>query len=127
MPWIDLVTLLDVLEFVAMAWLVGRARVQYKVRAPATSGNEHFERWFRVQQNTLETLIMFLPALWVAAHYWLAGWMALIGSIYLLGRVAYLIGYVREPRTRGLGYFLSVAPVGVLVAFGIAGIFKSLV
>jgi len=126
MPWIDLVTLLAVLEFLGMVWLVGKARVKYSVRAPATAGNEHFERWFRVQQNTLETLIMFLPALWIAAHYWPAGWMALIGVVYLIGRVIYLIGYVRDPRTRTLGYTLSIAPVGALVVFGLIGILKSI-
>ena len=125
MPWVDLVTLLAVLEFLGLVWLVGKARVRYSVRAPATTGNEHFERWFRVQQNTLETLIMFLPALWIAAHYWPAAWMALIGAVYLVGRVIYLISYVRDPRTRTLGYVLSIAPVGILVVFGLVGILKS--
>ena len=125
MPWVDLVTLLAVLEFLGMVWLVGKARVRHSVRAPATTGNEHFERWFRVQQNTLETMIMFLPALWIAAHYWSAGWMAAIGAIFLVGRVIYLISYVRDPRTRTLGYVLSIAPVGILVVFGLVGILKS--
>lgn len=126
MVWVDLVTLLAVLEFLGMAWLVGKARVRHKVRAPATTGNEQFERWFRVQQNTLETLIMFLPALWIAAHYWPPGWMALLGMVYIIGRVVYLFGYVRDPRTRGLGYWLSIVPVGLLVALGFAGIIKGL-
>ena len=125
MPWVDLVTLLAVLEFLGLVWLVGKARVRYSVCAPATTGNEHFERWFRVQQNTLETMIMFLPALWIAAHYWSAGWMAAIGAIFLVGRVIYLISYVRDPRTRTLGYVLSIAPVGILVVFGLVGILKS--
>ncbi len=126
MPWVDLVTLLAVLEFLGMVWLVGKARVRYSVRAPATAGNEHFERWFRVQQNTLETLIMFLPALWIAAHYWPAAWMSLIGLVYLAGRVVYLISYVRDPRGRTLGYTLSIGPVVVLVGFGLVGLLRSL-
>ena len=126
MPWVDLVTLLAVLEFLAMVWLVGKARAKYGVRAPATAGNEHFERWFRVQQNTLETLIMFLPALWIAAHYWPAVWMALIGVVYLVGRGIYMISYVRDPRTRSLGYMLSIGPVCALVAFGVLGAIRNL-
>lgn len=124
MPWIDLVTLFAVVEFLGMAWLVGRARVQHRVPAPATSGNEHFERWFRVQQNTLETLIVFLPALWIAAHYWPASPVAAIGGVYLIGRVVYLIGYVRDPRRRAVGYWLSLAPTGVLLVLGLAGAFR---
>src|SRR5438445_13289737 len=122
MPWVDLVTLLAVFEFLGLAWLVGKARVRHRVHAPATTGNEHFERWFRVQQNTLETLIMFLPTLWVAAHYWSAAWMALIGVVYLIGRVMYLFGYVRNPHSRSWGYGLSIAPVRVLILVALVGI-----
>jgi uncharacterized MAPEG superfamily protein len=126
MSWVDLVTLLAVLEFLAMTWLVGKARVKYAVRAPATTGDENFERWFRVQQNTLETLIMFLPALWVAAHYWPTEWVALVGVVYLVGRGVYLVAYVRDPRKRGIGYLLSVLPIMALVLLGLVGIFSGL-
>jgi len=126
MPWVDLVTLLAVFEFLGMAWLVGKARVRHRVHAPATTGNEHFERWFRAQQNTLETLIMFLPALWIAAHYWPPGWMALLGVVYVIGRVVYMIGYVRDPRTRGVGYYLSIVPVVVLAVLGLVGCVRDL-
>ena len=70
MVWVNLVTLCALLEYFVFAWLVGKARVQYGVKAPATSGHEVFERYFRVQQNTLELLIVFVPGLWIAAQYW---------------------------------------------------------
>ncbi len=126
MVWVDLVTLLAVLEFLALVFLVGKARETYGVRAPATTGNAEFERYFRVQQNTLETLIMFLPALWIAAHYWSAAWMAAIGVVYLIGRIVYLLSYVRDPGSRTLGYFLSSAPVIVLIVLGLIGIARAL-
>lgn len=43
-----------VLQFFAFGILVGRARDRYGVKAPSVSGNEHFERAFRVHANTLE-------------------------------------------------------------------------
>jgi glutathione S-transferase len=122
MMWIDLVTLLAVIQFFCFAFFVGSARVKYGVRAPATTGNLEFERYFRVQQNTLETLIMFVPALWIAARYWPIQWMALIGAVYLVGRVIYFFSYVRDPNSRTLGYALSIGPVGALVVFGLVGI-----
>ncbi len=126
MVWVDLVTLLAALQFFWFAFLVGKARMRFGIAAPATTGHVEFDRYFRVQQNTLETLIMFLPALWVAAHYWNAAWMALIGVVYLVGRVFYLFGYVRDPRSRSLGYGLSIAPVGVLILFGLVGIARAI-
>jgi glutathione S-transferase len=47
------VTLLTLLLYFALTANVGRARVKYGIKAPAVTGNEHFERAFRVQMNTL--------------------------------------------------------------------------
>jgi glutathione S-transferase len=127
MVWVDLVTLLAVLQFFGFMVMVGTAREKYGVKAPAVSGNLEFERYFRVQQNTLETLIMFLPALWIAAHYFNPLWTALIGAIYLLGRLLYFQAYVRDPGTRTVGYVVSIAPVAVLVAMGLIGIVRAIV
>jgi glutathione S-transferase len=80
-----------------------------------------------VQQNTLETLIMFLPALWIAAHYFSTVWTAVIGSIYLLGRLLYFQAYVRDPRTRTVGYVVRIAPVAILFAMGLIGIVRAIV
>jgi len=53
----------------AVAWNVGRARGKYKVKAPATTGDPAFERAFRVQMNTLESAVAFLPVLWLFAAF----------------------------------------------------------
>lgn len=124
--WVNLVTLLALLEFLAFGFLVGKARVTYGVRAPAMSGHEMFERYFRVHYNTLELLIMFVPALWIAAMYWNPMWMAGIGAIYLFGRLLYLQGYVRDPKTRSIGFGLSMGPILVLVIAALVGVGKSL-
>jgi glutathione S-transferase len=127
MMWVDLVTLLAVIQFFCFAFFVGKARVKYGIRAPAVSGSVEFERYFRVQQNTLETLIMFLPALWIAAHYWSTTWMALVGAVYLVGRVLYFFSYVRDPTRRTLGYALSIGPVSILVVMGLVGIARAII
>jgi uncharacterized membrane protein YecN with MAPEG domain len=125
--WVNLVILLALIEYFAFSALVGKAREQYGVKAPAISGNEMFERYFRVHYNTLELLIMFVPALWIAAQYWNAVWMAAVGAVYLIGRVLYLQGYVRDPKARGVGFGLSILPIGVLVLAALAGVVKAFI
>jgi len=125
-PWVSLVTLLALIEYFAFSALVGRARATYGVKAPAMSGHEVFDRYFRVHYNTLELLIMFVPALWIAATYWNPLWMAGIGAVYLVGRILYLQGYVRDPKTRSIGFGLSITPIGILVLFALAGVVKAL-
>lgn len=126
MAWIQLVTLLALAEYFWFAFAVGEARVKYGVKAPATSGNEHFERYFRVQQNTLELLVIFVPALWIAASHWAAGWVAAVGAVFLIGRAVYFRGYVREPRARHVGFILSIVPVSLLLLAGAIGVVRAL-
>jgi len=115
MAWVHLVTLLALVEYLIFAALVGRARSTYGVKAPATSGHEMFERYFRVQMNTLELLIVFVPALWMAAAYWNPAIVAAVGAVFLIGRLLYLRGYVADPRARSLGFLLSSVPIVALL------------
>lgn len=126
MAWVELITLLALVQLGVFGTLVGRARGRYGIHAPATTGNEHFERYYRVQVNTIETLILFLPALWIAAKYWSPKWVSVIGAVYLLGRVLYLRGYIRDPKKRGPGYALSAIPVLLLIAAGLVGVIRAL-
>ncbi|MDZ7856865.1 MAPEG family protein [Sphaerotilus sp.] len=121
MPWIDLVTFLALAQYLVFGALVGRARGQYGVKAPATTGNELFERHYRVQMNTLELLVVFVPSLWMAARYWSPVAMAAIGAVYLVGRVIYQRAYTRAPAQRALGFMLSIGPVSVLLVAAFAG------
>lgn len=115
MNYVDVVAMLALIQFLFFGALVGKARAQYGVKAPAVSGDEQFERVYRVQMNTLELLVPFLPALYVATRYWPAWVVAAIGAVYLVGRVIYWRAYVAAPATRGLGFALSIAPIFVLV------------
>jgi len=126
MIWVDIVALLALAQLVVFSVLVGRARARYAVAAPATSGHPVFERYFRVQMNTIETLLVFLPALWIAAKYWAPHYMALVGGVYLIGRLIYLKDYVREPKSRSLGFALSILPALALLLAALAGALRAL-
>jgi len=122
-----IVIIIAVFEYMTFAFLVGRARARYGVKAPATTGHEVFERYFRVQQNTLELLVMVLPSLWIAASYWDPLLVAAIGAVCLVGRLLYFRGYVREPRARHIGFILSIVPASVLGLGALVGVVRALV
>jgi glutathione S-transferase len=126
MGWVDIVALLAIIQLIVFGVLVARARGRYGVPAPATSGHPVFERYFRVHMNTVEMLIAFLPGLWIAARYWPPGYVALVGALYLVGRVIYLRAYVREPKSREVGFVLSMFPTAVLIIAGLVGALRAL-
>jgi glutathione S-transferase len=115
MPFVAIVTVLALVQFFWLSLQVGRARARYGVPAPATTGNEPFERHFRVHMNTQEQLVMFLPALWVFAAYISPLWAAALGVVFILGRAIYAISYVREPKSRSLGFGLTIFPTFVML------------
>jgi glutathione S-transferase len=127
MAYVDIVTALALLQFVLFAMQVGRAREKYGVRAPAVSGNENFERLFRVQQNTLEVLIVFIPGLYLFARYVSPLWAAGLGAVYLIGRQIYSASYAKDPKSRSAGFGLSFLPTLILLAGGLIGVVVSLV
>lgn len=118
---VAVVILLALIEYVVFGMLVGRARGKYGVHAPAVAGHEVFERYFRVHQNTLEMLVVFVPAMWLFGTYVDPTWAALLGLVYVVGRILYLRGYVADPAKREIGFGLSVLPVIVLLIGGLWG------
>ena len=118
---VAIVILIALLQYVAFAALVGRARGKYGVKAPAVHGHEVFERYFRVHYNTLELIVVFVPAIWLFGTYVSPTWAAVLGLVYVVGRVAYLVGYVADPAKREIGFGLSVLPILVLLVGGLWG------
>lgn len=118
MHLVYLVMGLALLQFFGFGAAVGAARGRYGVKAPATSGHEVFERYFRVQMNTLELLVLLLPSLALYAYYVSARWAAVLGLVYLVGRFVYFATYVKDPAKRSLGFGLSMLPILVLMVGG---------
>jgi len=116
------ITLFAILVYLVVTMNVGRARAKYGVKAPAVTGNEHFERAYRVQMNMLEQMAFFLPALWLYAILLSDKGAAAGGLIWIIGRVIYAIAYMRNPASRGLGATISfVAQLGLFLgaAYGL--------
>jgi uncharacterized membrane protein YecN with MAPEG domain len=121
MEWVAIVTAIALLEYVYIALQVGNARTKYGVQAPATSGHEIFERTYRVQQNTVEQLVVFLPSIWLFASYVNAPLAAVLGIVFVVGRAVYLAGYVKDPAARSTGFILTFVPNVLLLLGGLGG------
>lgn len=121
-PLVALVTVLTVLLLMTTMALVGRARSKYGVKAPATLGPEGFERAFRVQMNTQESALMFLPALWAAAAFGLPWLSAAFGAAWLLARAWYVVAYLDPAGNRGPAFALSALAILALVVQALWGL-----
>jgi len=121
MPYVHIVIVLALAQFFYFSLEVGKARGRYKIPAPATTGNEIFERYFRVHMNTLELLVMFIPALLLFGLYLNPLIAAGLGVIYLVGRFLYLFAYVKDPKKREVGFALSMLPIMILLVGGLVG------
>jgi glutathione S-transferase len=121
MEFVAIVTALALLQYIYFAVLVGQARGKFGVNGPAVTGHPVFERYFRVQMNTLELLIAFLPGLWLFAQYVSPVWAAALGAVYIVGRFLYLRSYVADPAKRGLGFGLSMLPTLALLLGALIG------
>jgi len=120
------VLMIALIEYMVFAGLVGRARAQYGIRAPATTGHPQFERVYRVHQNTLEALVIFIPALFVFACYLSFAWAAGLGVAFIVGRAIYAVAYIRAPEKRGPGAGLTGVVNIVLVLGSLYGLAKHL-
>lgn len=121
MALVAAVILLALIEFIVFSLLVGRARMRCNVPAPAITGHPIFERYFRVHQNTLEQLIVFVPAIWFFGLYVSTLWAAGLGLVFIAGRALYLTGYVADPSKRSAGFGLSFLPNVILVIGALVG------
>lgn len=122
MHWPALITLATLSLLFGCVWYVGAARGRYRINAPATTGPEGFERAFRVQMNTLENVVIFLPAMWLAAIYFSPRIAAVIGAVWVVARVWYAVAYARNPKSRGTPFvvaFLAWGALMILAGWGV--------
>jgi len=121
MPYVHIVIGLALVEFLGFGLAVAGARGRYKVAAPAVTGNEMFERYLRVQMNTLEQLIVFIPSILLFGQYMSPYIAAGLGVIFLIGRLVYFFTYVKDPKSRELGFILTIGPNTILLGGAIVG------
>ncbi|MCB1596756.1 MAG: MAPEG family protein [Gammaproteobacteria bacterium] len=118
---VHVVIALALIQFFVFGALVGRARVKYQVDAPAITGHPVFERYYRVHYNTMEQLVSFVPGMLLFGTYVSATGAAILGLVFIAGRLVYLRLYIADPKKRGAGFGISVLPIMILILGGLGG------
>ena len=121
MEFVYVVVILALIEYLYFGIMTGKARAQYEVEAPATTGNPVFERTLRVQQNTLEQLIVFLPSIFIFAEKISPLIAALVGIAFIVGRALYSVSYVADPSKRTVGFLIGFAANAILLLGALIG------
>jgi len=123
--WVALVSLLALILNVVLALNVARSRTQYNVQAPAATGHPAFERALRIHANTAEQLAAFITALWLCAIYFQPLAAAILGIIWIFGRIVYGVGYAAAPPKRVPGFVISVVALVLLIAGALVGFIRA--
>ncbi len=123
--WVVLATIGSLLFYFATGFQVGRGRAAHGVPAPAMTGHPQFERLVRVQANTLEWLVIYIPCLWMFALYFDGRVAAAVGAVWIVGRVIYARAYARDPSTRTLGFMIQASATLILLVGGLFGAIRA--
>lgn len=126
-PLTALATLAALAVYFVAGILVGRARGQFDVKAPAITGPAGFDRVFRAHQNMLEWMPLFLPALWLFAFSVGDLWAAILGLVWSAARLGYTVAYSAEANKRGPYFLVQFLVVAVLWIGALTGIVRALV
>ena len=125
MEAVAIVTILALGQFVLFSVQVGSMRGKHGVKAPAITGHPEFERMFRVQQNSMEQLVAFIPALWIFAYLVNPLWGAGMGLVFIIGRFIYRSSYIKDPDARGMGFTITFIPTAVMLVWGLVAAAKT--
>ncbi|MDH3787972.1 MAG: MAPEG family protein [Xanthomonadales bacterium] len=126
MEFAALLILLALAQFTFFSIRVGASRSKFGVDAPSTRGNETWERLYRVQQNTMEQLVIFVPSMLAFSFYLSARWALVPGLLFLVGRQLYSYEYISNPGSRAPGMALTLLANAVLLLGGLTGILLKL-
>jgi len=122
MEFATLVILLALLQYVFFTARVGMSRKKYGVSAPACDGDETWKRLFRVQQNTMEQLIVFVPSTIAFAYFLSDTWVLAVGALFVIGRFVFSAAYLKDPAGRGPGMFMTLGANIVMLLGGLTGL-----
>ncbi|MDJ0601354.1 MAG: MAPEG family protein [Crocosphaera sp.] len=123
----SLVTVIALFVYFLITINVGRVRGKYQVKPPATTGDPNFERALRVQQNTLEQMIFFLPLLWLFCFYIDSIWGSVIGGFWIIGRILYAVGYYQAAEKRMIGFAIGSLSSLILLIGSLVGMILVLI
>ena len=113
MELLAIITVLILIQTLFFGFEVGKARGKYKIKAPAVSGDEMFDRHYRIHQNTIEQIVIFIPSLWLFGYFVHMNIGAVLGLLFLIGRFIFRSAYLKDPASREIGFILGFLPIAI--------------
>lgn len=127
MIYVTLVTSIMLIQLFVFDIKSGMARDKAGIKAPATTGDETYERRNRIHLNTIELLVIAIPSMWIFANYVHALTAAGLGLVYVIGRIIFSQAYMKDPETRGTGFMISMLPTITMMFGGFIGVIVNIV
>ena len=124
---VSLVAILSLGLYLYMGIRVGQARTKHDIKAPAVTGHPEFERAFRVHQNTMEWMVIYLPSLFLFAQYIHPYIAAALGAVWIVGRYVYMEGYMEAAEKRSAGFGIQALAALSLLLGALIGIIWNMV
>jgi len=121
MELVALVTGIILLEYMVFGIMVGIVRGKVGIDAPAMTGDPQLERMLRVQLNTLEQMVVVIPAMWIYAQTLSVTVAAGLGMVFVIGRLLYCKAYLQDPKNRAVGFSVGMLATFVLILGGLYG------
>lgn len=118
--------LLALAQYIYFVGRTGFSRGKFGIKPPNMTGHEVWERYLRVQLNTLEQLIVFVPALLAFAQFISPKWVCIPGAIFVFARQYYSYLYIKDPMSRTPAFALTFFTNIGLVVSSLVGIAISL-
>ena len=124
MEYTIIVIIAALVQFQLFGLRTGVSRPKYNVPVPKTTGHEIWERIFRVHQNTMEQLVVFIPGMLAFTYYVSQMWAVGLGVCFILFRQYYSYMYIKNPPDRKfpLSFFVNV----ILVLGSLIGVIMHL-
>ena len=127
MYYAPLVALLILFQYLFFTMACGMLRAKTGVAAPACTGDETFERAYRVQQNTLEQLMLILPGMFLCAVFFRGDVAAICGLVFFVGRFIYRASYMKDPQKRTAGMIIGMFATVTLLGTATWGVLSKLI
>ena len=113
MELIAIITVMILIQTLFFGFEVGKARGKYNIKAPAVSGDENFDRHYRIHQNTIEQIIIFIPSLWLFGYFVNNNVAAALGILFIIGRLVFRNAYLKNPASREIGFMMGFLPMAI--------------
>jgi glutathione S-transferase len=122
-----IVTIIALLQFMVFGIQVGKQRQKHDVKVPLMTGHSEYERANRVHQNTLEQLVVALPAMWIFGSFFNPWYAAGLGAVFIVARFIYQAAYMKEPAGRGPGFIIGFLAMAAMLLGGLIGAVMKLI